>query len=389
MREIKKGREGIKEGVAIYPTCKSKSKTCRFLWPLSLSARLRRVSKNYEMEIKSLDMGMPVVQDLMRERRRLQARVTELESELVRAKLAQRAESKEGTCSRVERAAEANDETKKRFEELENGLKLMQEKVKDLEARHDAAVRNLSEDKEKELLHKRILELEESKLALAVEIQRLKDGDVTLKEKMEAIQEELKEKQENYDDLEEINQSLIIQERKTNDELQEVRKELIQCFSELKGHADIGIKRMGELDEKPFHVIAKTKDSNLDKADDWAARMTSTWEEHLRDQSWHPFKVLQDEGGRCKACFKLLFMPKLLKEIIDEDDERLNGLKTECGDEVYNAVTRALMEMNEYNPSGRYVVRELWNFKEDRKASLKEAMELLLEHSKRPKRKRG
>nr|QDC18031.1 factor of DNA methylation 4-like A [Hypericum perforatum] len=364
------------------------------------------------MEIKSLEMGMPLVQELLRERTRLQARVTELEGELIYTKLSHKTESKEGTCSGVERNAvvvrearlgkrvredcskcefgeSANDESRKRIEELENGFKSMQEK------------------KEKEQLQARILALErklDEKQALELEIQRLKgslevmrhmgeDGDVTLRKKLEAIQDELEEVQGNYDDSEKCNQILMIQ----NDELQEVRKELIMCFSEFKAHADIGIKRMGELDEKPFHDVAETKFSDENKANEWVATMHSTWEEHIRDQCWRPFKILYDEDGRWKACFKFLFMPEPLKrfqfsyvvqDIIDEGDERLKGLKA-CGAEVYNAVTRALMEMNEYDPRGRNIVRELWNFKEDRKARLKEAMELLLERSKRLKRKRA
>nr|QDC18034.1 factor of DNA methylation 4-like D [Hypericum perforatum] len=234
--------------------------------------------------------------------------------------------------------------------------------------------------KEKEQLHEKILLLErtlDEKQALELEIQSLKgsldvmkhmaeDGDITLKKKMEDIQEELKEKQENYDALDDLNTALMIRERKTNDELQEVRKELIQGFAQIKTRADIGIKRMGDLDQKPFHVVAKTKFSDEDTAREWVATMSSTWEEHLRDQSWHPFK-----------------------EIIDEDDERLNGLKADCGDEVYNAVTRALMEMNQYNPSGRYIVRELWNFEQNRKARLNEAMELLLQFWKKVKKRRA
>ncbi|GER54613.1 XH/XS domain-containing protein [Striga asiatica] len=55
---------------------------------------------------------------------------------------------------------------------------------------------------------------------------------------------------------------------------------------------------------------------------------------------------------------------------IKEEDEELCGLR----EEIYEAVTTALMEMQEYNPSGGYVVPELWNFKENCKATLKEVI---------------
>lgn len=80
-----------------------------------------------------------------------------------------------------------------------------------------------------------------------------------------------------------------------------------------------------------------------------------------------------------------------LQETIDEEDVEIKGLRTEWGEAVYNAVVNALLELNEYNPSGRYVISELWNFKEDRKATLKEVIECVIQEFKTlkcPKRKR-
>ncbi|GKD92665.1 factor of DNA methylation 1-like protein [Tanacetum coccineum] len=63
-----------------------------------------------------------------------------------------------------------------------------------------------------------------------------------------------------------------------------------------------------------------------------------------------------------------------MQEVINDDDELLKGLKAEWGTGIYDGVVTAFMEMNEYNPSGRYVVNELWKFKDNRKATLNEAI---------------
>ncbi|KAE9460332.1 hypothetical protein C3L33_07764, partial [Rhododendron williamsianum] len=78
-----------------------------------------------------------------------------------------------------------------------------------------------------------------------------------------------------------------------------------------------------------------------------------------------------------------------LQEVIDEDDEKLKNLKNELGDEVYSAVTVALMETNEYNPSGRYVTPEVWNYKEGRKATLREGVEYIVKQWKGKRGKRS
>lgn len=245
----------------------------------------------------------------------------------------------------------------------------------------DDELLKLAEDqkRDKELLHKKIIALEvklDQKQALELQIECLRgavevmkhmtEGSENDEKKLESIEEELQEKEDELEGLESLNQALIVKERKTNDELQDARKELISCLRESR--ANICVKKMGELDAKPFFRVAKRKYSDEEEALEKAAEICSLWEDHLRDPGWHPYKVISVGGKH--------------KEILDEDDEKLKELKTELGDEIYETVIVALNEMNEYNPSGRYPVPELWNTKERRKVSLTEGIQHLLKQWK-------
>lgn len=167
----------------------------------------------------------------------------------------------------------------------------------------------------------------------------------------------------------------------------------LQGLTEHGSHLSIGIKKMGELDFKLFQKALNGKFSRKE-VDVKAAELCSLWQDHFRDANWHPFKVVKVEGSeefkvsknlnrKARAAFShnlVLTETKcvLFQEIIDKDDEKLKGLMDEFGEQVYQIVVTSLKEMNEYNPSGRYPVPELWNFKKNRKASLKEAIEYIL-----------
>lgn len=95
--------------------------------------------------------------------------------------------------------------------------------------------------REKEDALKKILQLErqlDAKQKLELEIQQLKgqlqvmqhmgaEEDSTVKNKIDELSSELNEKIEEMEDMEALNQTLVVKERKSNDELQEARKELV------------------------------------------------------------------------------------------------------------------------------------------------------------------
>ncbi|CAN1148627.1 Protein INVOLVED IN DE NOVO 2 [Linum perenne] len=245
----------------------------------------------------------------------------------------------------------------------------------------DEDVMKLAEDqkREKEKLHNRIIQLEkqlDAKQKLELEIEQLRgtlnvmqhmgdDGDAEILKKVDDVITDLKEKEDELDSVEALNQTLIVKERKSNDELQDARKELVNCLKDISTRGDIRVKRMGELDGEPF-LRAMSKKYLEEEAHEKASELCSLWAEHLKDPNWHPFKVVEVDDGKHK-------------EVINDEDERLNSLKKEYGEEAYNAVKSALMEINEYNPSGRYIISEVWNYKDGRRATLKEGVAFLLD----------
>ncbi|KAF5959579.1 hypothetical protein HYC85_000788 [Camellia sinensis] len=256
------------------------------------------------------------------------------------------------------RDVQSENERRKLSEEIEkNAIKNSSLQMAAMEQQKaDENVLKLAEDqkRQKEDLHTRIIQLEkqlDAKQALELEIEQLRgtlnvmnhmvdDGDLEVLKKVEGMHKMLREKEGDFDDLEALNQTLIVKERLSNDELQEARKELINGLKEMPKIDNIGVKRMGELDNKPFHEAMKRKYSAAE-AEERAMELCSLWDEYLRDPEWHPFKVVTVNGKS--------------QGVIDTEDEKLKGLKNEFGEEVYDALTMALTEINEYNPSGRHL----------------------------------
>lgn len=246
----------------------------------------------------------------------------------------------------------------------------------------DEDVKKLMEEhkREKEVALARILQLErelDQKQKLELEIAQLKgklkvmehlEGEEDIDKKIGEIHQRLKEDKEG---LEELHNTLVMKEREANQELIEARKVLIEGLTKLlKGPTLIGIKRMGDLDLKPFEIACKKK-FPAEEADIKASELCSSWDEEIRNPSWHPFKIIQHDGQT--------------EEVIDENDPKLKSLWIEFGDDVYNAAKKALFELNEYNPSGRYPVPELWNCKEERKATMKEVIHYIVKQFKASK----
>ncbi|CAM6113421.1 unnamed protein product [Calypogeia fissa] len=91
------------------------------------------------------------------------------------------------------------------------------------------------------------------------------------------------------------------------------------------------------------------------------AEALSEWQRIIQDPKFHPFKVLEIEDGQWKR-------------VIDEKDQQLARLSSVFDEQVYKSVIAALLELEEFNPSGRYPVGYAWNVKEERIATSKEVV---------------
>ncbi|KAG6530459.1 factor of DNA methylation 1-like isoform X1 [Zingiber officinale] len=315
---------------------------------------LQRTARDTTLKIFEENEKLKAELDL--KRKEVESRSKELDN-----KEAQNEDERKKLDDEKQKVEEASMLQKETEEEV---LRLIEEQKKEKEA---ALARVLQ--LEKEIDHKQQLELEIENLQWNLKIMKQMEG-----EDAADIQEMEQKLEREREELESLNNTLIKKERESNDELQAARKELLTGLEDLlTGRTLIGIKRMGELDEKAFQNAAKKKFKS-DEADIKAAELCSSWQEELKNPSWHPFKIVVTNGKE--------------EEFLVEDDPKLKKLWIEYGDDVCNAVKTALQELNEYNPSGRYVVPELWNFKDGRKASMKEIVQYIIKHWKSSKRKK-
>ncbi|KAF8094521.1 hypothetical protein N665_0360s0025 [Sinapis alba] len=343
----------------------------------------KTLDKAYADETKKMQqMSVRSIQKILEDKERLS---NELEAKMLRLQNWSRELEKKEALTELER--QKLDEEKKKNDAMNISLQLASHEQK----KADESVLSLVEEhkRQKEEAMSKILELEtqlDTKQTLEMEIQELKGklqvmkhlgdaDDEAVKQKMKEMNDELEDKKSDLEELEQMNSDLMTKERQSNFEIQAARKTLIARLTGLLGaESDIGVKRMGELENLELFLNVCKKRYSADEAMVQGVTLCSTWQEKLKDSTWQPFKR---EGSGDKAI-----------EVVDEEDEQLKKLKGEWGEEVHNAVKTALEEMNEYNPSGRYSTPELWNVEAGRKATLKEVISFISNDMKPAKRKR-
>ncbi|XP_071732816.1 factor of DNA methylation 2-like isoform X2 [Rutidosis leptorrhynchoides] len=122
------------------------------------------------------------------------------------------------------------------------------------------------------------------------------DSDYSMTVHINGLKDRLTEKEEELHDMDVLNQTLILREHMSNNELQAARKELIHVLPHILDVTSvIGLKRMGEVAQKPFQDVCMRKFS----AQDWELRsveLSSMWQDKVNNPNWHPFKQAVKDG---------------------------------------------------------------------------------------------
>ncbi|KAJ0986511.1 hypothetical protein J5N97_004867 [Dioscorea zingiberensis] len=267
------------------------------------------------------------------------------------------------------RIFEENEKLRLELDSKRKEVDLRCKQLDKFEAKSDGEKNKLENEKQKTAM-------ENSSLELASMEQKKAEEDV-----MKLAEDHKKEK--------EAALQKILQLEKQIDQKQQLELEIEQLKGKLRVMKHLAEEDDLDLQERVDALNRKLEDDKeslenlngalvckerLSNSDTKAAELCSAWQEELKQPSWQPYKIIDIDGMK--------------REVIDEDDEKLRNLWIELGDDVYNAVTNALMEINEYNPSGRYVVPELWNFKDGRKATMTEVIVYIFKNWKSNKRKR-
>ncbi|XP_048564631.1 factor of DNA methylation 1-like isoform X1 [Triticum urartu] len=164
-----------------------------------------------------------------------------------------------------------------------------------------------------------------------------------------------------------LEQGLSAELRDVREETSNINAELIKGFLDMGGvgRQNIAVKYMGQLSERPF-LLACLQKFLRKEAEAEASRLCKFWQEQLMNPEWYPFKT-DTVGG-------------ISEGTINDDDIKLQELRATWGEESYKALVKALvnsfLELKECGKlSDRTIVAQLWNFEEDRKATLSESVE--------------
>ncbi|KAL8502056.1 hypothetical protein ACS0TY_021255 [Phlomoides rotata] len=225
-----------------------------------------------------------------------------------------------------------NNEMSEKLREAEENYRGLVEKLKEKEI----ALSNLED------VHQRsVFKEQQSNEELMKELMKMDLRNNEMAEKLREAEKKLKHSKE----------------QQSNDELQEVHLELIKLLSDLRSHSHIdysfGVKRMRGIDEKALKDACKKRfpfsnaELKLKELDRLICQV---------------FKIIVDDKGNPQG---LLMM----------SDKKPQGLRDELGEEIYNLLFASLFGCKKYRSSGIYMEEpELWNFKENRKATLKEVI---------------
>ncbi|KAH9548187.1 hypothetical protein CY35_11G075900 [Sphagnum magellanicum] len=188
--------------------------------------------------------------------------------------------------------------------------------------------------------------------------------------------------QASYDLSDSMVSDLTRKERASNDEIEEARKVAVMVLKDYGAKDKLANKMMGEIDKEPWEPACRLRYRLHEEG--WDIKMAtqiSKWEALLKDHSFRPLKMVE-------------VTPNELKYEIKRDDAKLQALQEELGEKVCKTVMDALLELEEYNASGRYPVAVPWDFKKNQKMVMKDLILYLKDlldgrKGKAAKRRRG
>jgi len=177
-----------------------------------------------------------------------------------------------------------------------------------------------------------------------------------LKTKIEELEEQLE-----MQDM--LLQPLITKERTTNDSLMDARKAALQAAAQ---GFPVPVRDMGLLNE-----LVMRKAARAGRIDEIGA--SELQEVLLRDPGFRPVRVRQIEGTERH------------EQVPNYKDPRLMQVATKHGQDVAEAVMTAFLELDEWNPSGRYTVRIPWDEINQRELQPAEVTDLIMRAASKPR----